>query len=79
MQVEVALAGVDDLRQTTCHVQGVVRGREAHRLANPIVDAVVNRLDRGAVAGGLDQSIGCVEGVGQRAGVEQVATKSRVV
>jgi len=36
-------------------------------LANPVIDAVVNRLDRGATAGGLDQAVGRVEGVDRTA------------
>jgi hypothetical protein len=34
-------------------------------LANPVVHAVVDRLDRGVVAGGLDQVVGPSTGSGQ--------------
>ncbi|RME58487.1 hypothetical protein D6779_06355, partial [Candidatus Parcubacteria bacterium] len=45
VQVGVALAGVDDLRQAAGDVQGKVGGGCAHGLAHPVAEAVVDGLD----------------------------------
>ena len=73
MQISIAFGGVDHFRQTG-YVQGEVRGGHTRGgLTDAVVNAIVNRLQGRLVAGGLDQPVGRIEGVGHHPGVEQVA------
>ena len=69
MQVDLALAGVDHLRQAPSDIEGVIRGLAVDGLADAIPDAVVNGLNCVASSLGFHQPIGGVEGVGQGIGV----------
>ncbi len=63
MQISIPLTGGNHLRQTL-PIQGEGGRAQAHRLADPVAQAIVARLEGRPRPRRLDQAVGCIPGVG---------------
>ncbi len=72
MQVGVAFAGVDHFGQASRNIEGEVGGITPNRLANPVIDPVVDGLNDILVALGFYQAIGRIPAIGHHACIFQI-------